>query len=351
VTPLETHLIAQIQRSGPLRLDAFMAMCLGDPVLGYYAARNPFGTAGDFVTSPEISQMFGELLGLCVAQAWVDQGSPTPFALAELGPGRGTLMVDALRATRSVAGFYAGMQVHLVETSTRLQDEQRVALAGTKVIWHDTVQDLPQMPLFLLANEFLDALPVRQFRRDANSWSERVVGVDQVALALGWAPGTDHPGMQFGNDTPGTIVEVCPDLPKIVGQVTARIATHGGVAIFVDYGGWRSKGDTVQAVRNHVPEGLLEHPGQADLTAHVDFEAVALAATECRVTGLTDQGALLARLGIGARAAILARGLVDNKLEQHAAATRRLTHPAEMGNLFKALAIYPNGSVPPPGFD
>ncbi|WP_281823874.1 class I SAM-dependent methyltransferase [Jannaschia rubra] len=347
---LRDHLLARIRAQGPLTVADFMADCLLHPTLGYYSTRDPFGPGGDFVTAPEISQMFGEMLGLCLAQAWVDQGRPAPFAMAEAGPGRGTLMADMLRAGRAVPGFVEAAQVHLVEASEVLRGEQARTLSGVGAVWHDHLSDLPDLPTFFVANEFLDALPIRQHVRDGKGWRERLVAQEDGALAFALGPVVTVPELDHHEVPDGTMVERCPALPGAVGAVAERVA-QGGVAIFVDYGHWRSRGDTLQALRAHAPEDPLAHPGQADLTAHVDFEAVARAATPARVSAMTPQGLLLERLGITARAQALARSMTAPALEAHVAAHRRLTHPAEMGDLFKAIALVPTGVPLPPGFD
>ena len=185
MTPLERLLRAEIEAMGPIRLDHFMVSCLMHPKHGYYATRDPFGAAGDFITAPEISQMFGELIGLSLAQAWLDQGCPSPCAMTELGPGRGTLMADALRATRTVPGFHDALQLHLVEASTTLRGIQAETLGEYDPRWHDAADSLPKMPLFLVANEFFDALPIRQFVRADEGWREHLVGVEKSRLSLG----------------------------------------------------------------------------------------------------------------------------------------------------------------------
>ncbi len=331
-----------------MTLADYMADCLMHPVHGYYATRDPFGAKGDFVTAPEISQMFGELLGLALAQCWLDQGAPAPFTLAELGPGRGTLMADALRATRGVPGFHAGLRLHLVETSATLRAVQARTIA-VPATWHDSADTLPDAPLFVIANEFFDALPIRQYERRTAGWYERMVGLAGDRLTFGVTP-CPLPDPRFATDPPGTVVETCPAAPAIIASIATRIAAHGGAAIIVDYGGWRSKGDTLQALRAHNPEHALATPGQADLTAHVDFEALALA-TPLPRSGLTAQGTLLQRLGIDQRAARLAAGMAGTTLENHRAALHRLTGPAEMGSLFQALAFHAPGTPLPPGFN
>jgi NADH dehydrogenase [ubiquinone] 1 alpha subcomplex assembly factor 7 len=353
-TTLETLLKAQIAADGPMTLATYMATCLLHPDYGYYTTRDPLGRAGDFITAPEISQMFGELLGLCLAQAWVDQGAPDRFILAELGPGRGTLMADLLRATRKVPGFHAATSLHLVEASPSLRALQKQTLTSYEVTWSDSIDALPNdAPLFLIANEFFDALPIQQFTRHVEGWCETIVGVLQSQLVKGYAaPVLRHDLTHRLKDTqPGQVVEIRLDATPIMARIGDQIAGHGGAAIIIDYGNWRSNGDTLQAMRNHAFADPFAQPGQADLTAHVDFEALAQAARPAIATGLTDQGALLARLGIGARAELLSRNLTGAALENHLSATQRLTRAEEMGSLFKALALYAPHHPAPAGFD
>jgi NADH dehydrogenase [ubiquinone] 1 alpha subcomplex assembly factor 7 len=352
VSPLEGKLLARIAAHGPLTLAAYMDACLLDPEHGYYSTRDPLGRAGDFTTAPEISQMFGELLGLCLAQAWVDQGAPDRFVLAELGPGRGTLMADLLRATRAVPGFHAAADLHLIEASPPLAALQATRLQTHQPVWVKTINALPDdRPLFLVANEFFDALPIRQFTRHAQGWCETIIGAAGGKLVRGYAAPIEVPQLahRLNDMVPGEVVELRPAATPIVERLQAQIGQHGGAALIIDYGNWQSRGDTLQAVRAHAFADPLDGPGTADLTAHVDFTA--LAAGRLRSTGLTDQGALLARLGIGARAERLARNLTGAALENHLAATQRLTRPEEMGNLFKALALFPPDAPAPPGFD
>ena len=350
MTPLARLLADRIATGGPLTLAEFMADCLLHPRHGYYATRDPLGMAGDFTTAPEISQMFGECLALCLAQAWIDQGAPSTVVLAELGPGRGTLMADVLRATRRVPGFHDALSVHLVEASPTLRAEQAKRVPGA--IWHDRVDTLPEGFLLLLANEFFDALPIRQFVRTGLGWSERVVGLKGDRMAWGLLPPTAQPALsdRLPDTREGDVVETCPALPPIMGEVGRRIATNGGAALVIDYGDWRLTGDTFQAVARHAFADPLEAPGEADLTAHVDFETLARAAAPARATAMVDQGDLLERLGIGQRAQVLARGLEGERLAAHLAAHRRLTLPQEMGTLFKAMAFHPSSAPPPPGF-
>ncbi|MBS9717181.1 class I SAM-dependent methyltransferase [Pseudohalocynthiibacter aestuariivivens] len=353
MTPLISLLIERISRNGPLTIAEFMADCLLHPEHGYYATRDPFGARGDFTTAPEISQMFGELLGLCLAQSWLDQGAPTPFLLAEIGPGRGTLMADILRVTRSVSGFHAAAEIHLIEASSTLRERQRETLSEHRVDWHDTISTLPDAPLFLLANEFFDALPIRQFIRSGNGWRERRVGIEKGQLVLGAGEAVPVPGLnhRLSDTKEGDLVEHCAAAAAITSEIASRIAGNGGAALIVDYGDWHSLGDTLQALKNHAVDPVLANPGEADLTAHVDFETLANAAQGACVTKITTQGVLLERLGITVRAQTIAKNLTGDSLKSHIAAHRRLTHPQEMGTLFKAISIYPKGCKPPPGFD
>ena len=355
MTALTDHLLRRIAANGPLTVAEYMADGLLHPTHGYYTTRTPLGRAGDFITAPEISQMFGELVGLCLAQAWMDRGCPAPFALAELGPGRGTLMADALRATRGVDGFHAALQLHLVEASSLMRNLQVEALTGYAPHFHQSTATLPDLPLFLIANEFFDALPIRQFRRTiegaGDGWREVVVGITEEALAFGLSDPMAVPALTHRlNDTEeGDFVEYCPAAQPILQDIAARIAAQDGVALIIDYGDWRSLGDTLQALRAHEPEHPLANPGAADLTAHVDFEALALWSAPARHTRLTPQGTFLERLGIGPRAEQLARGLTGDALQSHLAAYQRLTDPTQMGDLFKVMGLFKDGSPPPAG--
>lgn len=339
---------SRIATTGPMTLADYMAECLMHPQFGYYATRDPFGAAGDFITAPEISQMFGELIGLALAQVWMDQGQPARFTLAELGPGRGTLMADALRATKGVPGFHAAAEVHFVETSTTLRAVQAKAVPSAS--FHDSAETIPDLPLYLIANEFFDALPIRQFERAEGGWCERIIGLEGDALSIGLSQAAplaalDH---RMEETKVGDVVELCPALPSIINRISSQIDAQGGCALIIDYGDWASLGDTFQALQGHEPVDPLTHVGEADLTAHVDFAAIA-AASQCAYSRLTPQGVFLERLGITARAQALAKGLNGKALDQHIAAHRRLTHPSEMGNLFKVMGLYPSRFAPPPG--
>lgn len=350
---LTALLQARIAADGPMRLDDYMATCLLHPQHGYYTTRDPLGAAGDFITAPEISQMFGELVGLALAQAWLDQGQPARFTLAELGPGRGTLMADALRATRAVPGFHAAAEVVLVERSPTLRAAQARTVPTAR--WCADVTDLPdRQPLFLVANEFFDALPIRQFTRDAGAdWRETVIGLTpDGALCLGLGPPAPYALLahRLTDTRPGDRVEICPAAAAIIAAITRRMAAHGGAALIIDYGGGPSLGDTFQALRAHAPVDPLADPGCADLTAHVDFTALAAQARAAvAVSAITPQGLFLERLGITARAERLAAALHGAARAAHVAAHRRLTHPDEMGSLFKVLGLSPRHAPPLPG--
>ncbi len=351
MTPLADLLLARIARTGPISLADYMADCLMHPEHGYYSSRDPLGSDGDFITAPEMSQMFGELIGLALAQCWQDQGAPTGITLAELGPGRGTLMADALRASRAVPGFHDALKVHFVETSPALRAAQ--AQAVPEAIWHDNINSLPDGPLFLIANEFFDALPIRQFIRDGDGWRERMVGSNDAALQFGLsAPAPlaflDH---RLADTKDGDLVEHCTALPGIISTISDRISRFGGAALIIDYGDWQSLGDTLQALAGHDHTDPLANPGQADLTAHVDFAAIAQHANGVKHSRLTTQGVFLERLGVTARAQALARKLQGPALQNHIQAHRRLTHPAEMGDLFKVIGLYPATGTPPPGLE
>jgi SAM-dependent MidA family methyltransferase len=262
-------------------------------------------------------------------------------------------MADVLRATKGVPGFHDALTLHLIEASPSLRQAQADRLSGMSPKWHDSLDTLPQGPLFLIANEFFDALPIRQFQRDGTAWRERLVGLQDARLAVGLSdpmqPGFLAARLEDTRD--GDIVETCPLATVFCAEISHRIAAQGGAALFIDYGDWRSLGDTLQALRAHKPVDPFEMPGEADLTAHVDFEALADAASPARYSRVTPQGVFLERLGITARAQTLAGHLGGAALESHIAAHRRLTHPDEMGSVFKAMSLYPPHGAPLPGLD
>ena len=347
-------LMQRIAATGPIHVADFMQEALLHPQFGYYTTRDPLGRSGDFITAPEISQMFGEMIGLCLAQSWLDQGAPAAFTLAELGPGRGTLMADILRAGAAVPGFVQAANVHLFEASPVLRAAQARQLEGHDPRWLDALDDLPDAPLFLVANEFFDALPVHQYQRRGLGWHERQINLNDAGtdLILGLGPATVQPALahRLEDTKEGDLIEVCSAAAPIMHHISQKISGAGGAALIIDYGDWRSLGDTLQALRDHKPVDLLDTPGTADITAHVDFEALTTAAL-CLYSRITPQGVFLERLGITARAQALAQNMAEPALSQHIAAHRRLTHPEEMGNLFKVMGLYPEGAHPPPGLD
>lgn len=361
-SPLLDLLAARIRAQGPLGLAEYMALALGHPRHGYYATRDPL--ARDFTTAPEISQMFGELLGLWLADRWQALGRPDPVRLVELGPGRGTLMADLLRAGRLVPGFLEAVELHLVETSPLLRRRQQAALAGwleagRPARWHEALASVPEGPLLLVANELFDALPIRQFQRSERGWAERQVGLSEAG-GLAWGLGPELPAAALPGlpeAAPGERVELGLAGQSLAGEIGARLAAPaplgGGAALILDYGYAPSQpGDTLQALRGGRPADPLAAPGEADLTAHVDFAALARAAAAAGAAawGPVEQGAFLEALGIRERAAALRRGADERQCREIAAALQRLTAPEQMGRLFKALALTGPAAEPPPGF-
>jgi NADH dehydrogenase [ubiquinone] 1 alpha subcomplex assembly factor 7 len=354
VTPLGEKLIARIRADGPMTLADYMDACLSDPFYGYYMRREPFGRYGDFVTAPEVSQMFGELIGVWTVVVWEAMGSPKEFVLAELGPGRGTMMADLLRVVRVMPEFTSAARVHLIETSDRLRaiQEKTLAAAGTPISWHASVDELPPGPIIVLANEFFDALPIRQFRWGEQGWAERMVGLDAEGnLAFGLRPVDQRPLSRQLPD--GAVVEASPVAVAIVTAIGRRIAEAGGAALIIDYGSDRpGYGDTLQAVRDHKYADPLAEPGEADLTAHVDFAALTKVAADAgtRPRPILTQGEFLTRLGLITRAQALAKDMDEATREAIAAAGERLAGPKAMGELFKVLAVSAPG-LALPAFD
>ena len=358
MTPLEVELKRLIAIDGPMPLTQYMGLCLTDPVHGYYVTRDPFGAGGDFTTAPEISQMFGELIGLWTASVWLQLGSPDRVHVVELGPGRGTLMADALRAARVVPGFVAAARVDLVETSPLLRQRQKAALKifADRMRWHQHFGDVSGAPLIVIANEFFDALPVHQTVRTPDGWHERMVGLDrdgQLTLALHPEPlrgfeGTLPPSLRRA--PLGAIREWRSD--ELIVEIAQRIVEARGAALIIDYGEIESGlGDTLQAVGRHRHVGVLHSPGEVDLTAHVDFAALGRAAAKAgaRVCGPLAQGAFLTRLGINERAATLKAASPGRACEIDAGLARLTADgPDGMGDLFKVIAVADQqlGSLP-----
>lgn len=356
---LSAHLKKLIQSDGPLSVARYMREALLHPEHGYYTTREPFGAAGDFITAPEISQVFGELIGLWCAAVWQQIGSPRKTALVEFGPGRGTLMADALRAARIVPGLPDAIDVHLVEASPRLRMLQRDALSGIDITWHDSAETLPDIPTLIIGNEFFDALPIRQLiHRDA-TWRERCIIWDEEQVRFVWSdmPTTDAliRGIPSALESPdeGDIFEISEDTQLAAREIAHHIAAHGGAGLFLDYGhGKSSYGDTFQALRGHSYVDALDMPGTADLTAHVDFDAllISAAAEGCPTFGTVPQGQFLSALGIETRVETLARKATSAQAAAIRSGARRLIEPTEMGTLFKAVAISAPGVDALPGF-
>lgn len=334
MTPLGRRLAAEIAEHGPIGVDRYMAEC----VAAYYAGRDPFGRGGDFTTAPEISQMFGEIIGLWMADLWDRAGRPARVNLVELGPGRGTLMADLLRAARALPAFAEAIRVHFVETSPALRAAQAERVPGAA--WHDDLAEVPQgAPLLIVANEFFDALPIRQEVRVDSEWRERCIGISADAFVF--TPEGD------------AIRETAPARAAYAGALAARIAADGGAALLIDYGyEGPAEGDSLQALTAHAAADPLAAPGEHDLTAHVDFTALAEAARAAgvQVSPLALQGPFLLALGIEARAERLSRGLDPEARHAIAGAMRRLTLPQAMGSLFKVLAFTHKGWPEPAGF-
>lgn len=355
MSTLKAELIRLIRDEGPLPVSRFMALALGHPRHGYYMTRDPFGQEGDFTTAPEISQMFGELLGLWTAHLWQAMGAPARFRLIELGPGRGTLMADVLRATRIVPGFHAALSVHLVETSPVLRAKQAETLRGAGPDWHDTVGAALEGPVIVLANEFLDALPLDQFVMTAEGWHERLVGLnDDGGLAFGLALAGEE-SLKIAAPA-GTVFEQPYVALDVVAEIARHVAGHGGGALFIDYGSIRSGfGDTLQAMKRHGFVDPLAEPGEADLTVHVDFERMGQAASKAGAAlhGPATQRDFLLALGLAQRAQILSQKADAAQRRAISEAFDRLTQPGEtgMGDLFKVLAFSHPGLPLLPGFD
>ena len=366
MSALEDYLRDLIAHEGPLTLERFMGLALGHPTMGYYITRDPFGVAGDFTTAPEISQMFGELIGLWAAETWAAMGAPAHLHLVELGPGRGTLMKDALRAASVAPAFANVIEAHLVETSPVLAQAQKQTLAGTQipVSWHSAIETIPPGPAIFIANEFFDALPVRHYVKDAGVWRERLVGLDAHGrFAFGLSREAE---VSIRVDAPqSAVIEVGAIGQRIMTTLATRLVEQGGAALIIDYGYVETAlGETLQALRGHQFVDPLESPGEADLTTHVDFAALARAARAAgaQAHGPITQGALLTALGIFERArALLRRADAAQAAGIEAALARLVSDQAGieveggvvdgMGELFKAICVTAPGMAPPAGFE
>ena len=356
MNPLAAEIAAMIAQDGPMSVESYMGLCLAHPVHGYYMTRDPLGADGDFVTSPEISQMFGELLGLWAAETWRLIGAPQPARLVELGPGRGTLMADALRAARAAPDFFSELSVTMVETSPALQARQQHALASAErtVDWAESVDQIPPGAAIILANEFFDALPARHYVKTAEGWRERQVGLVADRLSFGAAAAIEP---YLTVEAPvGAVLEVGAVGQRIMMALAARIVRQGGALLVVDYGHSETRlGETLQAMRDHAYVDALESPGEADLTTHIDFAGLARAAKAAgaRVHGPVTQGFFLRQIGIVQRAQALMRNASAEQREEIEKSLVRLISEArdtDMGRLFKAMAITRTSVEALPGF-
>lgn len=357
LTSLALKLAERIAATGPISIHDYMEACLYDPEHGYYIKGNPIGRHGDFITAPEISQVFGELIGLWAGEVWREMGEPGNLRLIELGPGRGTLMADALRALRILPGFLASTAIHLIEASQPLKEKQRLALAapGCPVFWEARLEDVPAGPAIIIANEFLDCLPVRQYVFDASlgAWCERLVDFLNGRFAIGARPSETVPFTFPPDAHDGVILEYRPGATRLIEALAERASEAPIAALFIDYGYERpSFGETLQAVKAHKFASVFDKPGETDLTAHVDFARLAEAgkAAGLRVYGPMPMGEWLLRLGIEWRTTQLLRSASGEEASSIESGVRRLVDPAQMGALFKVMVLTRGVSVPPPPF-
>jgi len=355
-TLLETEIKRLIASDGPIGFDRYMELCLSHPVHGYYRSQDPIGRDGDFITAPEVSQMFGELIGVWCVEAWSAMGQPEAVQIVELGPGRGTLMADLVRSLGAISSFKAAFSIHLVETSPVLTKRQAETLNshGATVTWHETFDTVPQKTAIIIANEFFDALPVRQFEHHTSTWFERVVGLNaQDDLVAGLVP---HPVDVSRLRLPGCFAcegdvwEFSSARVEVADALGKHIAAHGGAGLIIDYGHVASGfGSTLQAVRDHRPVALFKTPGASDLTCHVDFEslgAVLAAGGNTVYTPITQRRFLMA-MGLEARAGVLKQNSPENTGHEVDLAVARLADCDQMGNLFKVCAVTAPGLRPP----
>ena len=357
---LANKIARRIRAEGPLSLAAYMAIALHDPELGYYATRRPLGGAGDFVTAPEISQLFGELIGLWCVVVWEQIGRPDPVIVAELGPGSGMLAGDLLRAAAAVPEFRRAMRLYLVEASPVLREEQRRRLAFAEPVWLNRVAELPAGPALIVGNEFLDALPIRQLVRGNSHWAERMVALDR-ADRLVFADGPENPALSLlapealrDPAEPGAVFELCPSALALGTVLGARLARDPGAVLLIDYGHSPSRlGASLRALSHHHPADPLASPGSADLSAHVDFAAFADAARAAgaEAYGPVPQGRFLDALDISARLAALSGRATPAQRRQLDTGVERLLDPAQMGDLFKAVALVSPRLPTPIGFE
>ncbi len=359
MTPLDQIIRDEIRLTGPMDLAHYMTLCLGHPQHGYYMTRDPFGEAGDFTTAPEVSQLFGEMIGAWLADTWMTLGAPQCFHLIEAGPGRGTLMDDILRVTKRVHGFHAGMSVHLLEMSPVLKEKQRVTLADYAVQWHESLATIPDdAPVLFVANEFLDALPVHHLQFDQGEWMQRAVGIEadnslhiglkkaEPALVSSYATLSNPPGQ-------GDILEISPAVDGFCRELAFRLTKQGGAGLFIDYGyPHTAYGQTIQALHKHQPVSIFHQPGESDITAHVNFERAAdqLRAMGLHASPLREQGAFLKTLGIETRLGRLLGHADADQAKDLQSGFEMLTADDQMGRLFKVLGFCHDPSIELAGF-
>lgn len=354
---LTNELRALIKANGPIPIARYMAEALGHPKYGYYIKQDPFGTSGDFITAPEISQLFGEMIGIWFIHHWHHLGAPDVVHLIELGPGRGTLMSDIIRTLKLLPPLHQAVQVHFVETSPTLRDAQKLKVPNAQ--WHDRLDDIEDGFSFIIANEFFDALPIRQLVKLGQGWHEQFVLWNDEAEHF--APFADRSSPDLSTLVPsqlrdgpeGSIFEFSPASQAITQNISERIRDFGGLGLLIDYGHTQhGLGDTLQALKNHQYAPVFETPGDADLTAHVDFEALLHSACSsgCQAFGPTTQGQFLKSLSIEPRAEKLAASATEKQALNIKQALHRLISDEEMGELFKVLAIAPKGLTDLAGF-
>ena len=343
MTPLQSLIQAEIETSGPITVSRYMQLCLAHPVHGYYMKADPLGSVGDFTTAPEISQLFGELIGAWLVDVWRQLGQPDPCMLIELGPGRGTLMADIMRVARLDGAFTAAMSVHLVETSPALRSRQIMTLSklGIAPTHHDDVGSLLNGPALWIANEFFDALPANQWVHTDKGWNARKIGFGtQNQLAFGVDP-TPLPAPKQTPEVPyGTIIEHSPAQDNVMQTIVEHVARHDGAGLIIDYGALKSGvGDTLQAVKSHKPTDPLDSPGEADLTTHVDFAHLARIASQSCTVGVGEQGSFLLALGLLERAGRLGADVSEQDQQTISLAVERLAGDTAMGKLFKVMGF------------
>ncbi len=339
---LSDIIASHIRHHGPMSVEMYWNLCLAHPEYGYYIKKDPLGAAGDFTTAPEISQMFGEMIGIWAGEHWKRLGSPSKIHLLECGPGRGTLMSDLLRVSKVVPGFDAALRVHLVETSPSLRAKQRQVLDGWNVVWHDDLSAIPNdAPLLIIGNEFLDALPMRQFVFENQKWCERLIDLTEDG-AFAFVKGGVVNGMDFPVACQNDIFEYSRARESFFSDLCERIVVQGGAALMIDYGHLVSAtGDTFQAIVQHKFGNILENQGDADLTSHIDFGRLALISKDKKLkTSFWKQKDFLEIIGIRQRADQLGQRATAEQARQIEQALHRLLDPAQMGDLFKVMEVY-----------